>query len=133
MTNTKHHLKNYRQNLSRQQGITFVGMLFVGAFIILIAITAMRIVPAYSEFMTVKKILKAMQQDPLNTMTPKEIKVAFDKRASIDYISVVSGEDLSIERTDSGATVVTIEYQVVKPLMGNVSVLMDFAARSDDK
>lgn len=128
-----HMLKNYCQNPNKQKGITFLGMLFVGAFVILIAITAMRIVPVYTEFMTVKKILKAMQQDPLDTMTPKEIKVAFDKRASIDYISVVSGEDLSIERTDSGATVVTIEYQVVKPLMGNVSVLMDFAARSDDK
>lgn len=128
-----HHLKNHRPSLNQQKGITFVGMLFVGALIILIAITAMRIVPVYTEFMTVKKILKTMQQDPLNTMTPNEIKVAFDKRASIDYISVVSSEDLSIERTDSGATVVTIEYQVVKPIAGNLSVLMDFSARSDDK
>ena len=126
-----HYLKNYRSGPGKQKGITFLGMLIVGALIVLVAITALRIVPAYAEFMTVKKILKAMQQDPLNTMTPKEIKVAFDKRASLDYISVVSSEDLSIERTDSGATVVAVEYQVVTPLMGNLSVLMDFSARSD--
>lgn len=123
------HLKNQRPN--KQAGISFLGMLFVGAFIALIAITAIRIVPSYTEFMTVKKVLKAMQQDPLDTMTPKEIKTAFDKRASIDYISVVSSEDLSIERSDSGATVISVEYQVVRPLMGNLSVLMDFSARSD--
>jgi hypothetical protein len=123
------HLKNQRPN--KQAGISFLGMLFVGAFIALIAITAIRIVPSYTEFMTVKKVLKAMQQDPLDTMTPKEIKTAFDKRASIDYISVVSSEDLSIERSDSGATVLSVEYQVVRPLMGNLSVLMDFSARSD--
>lgn len=115
----------------RQRGISFLGMLFVGALIVLVAITAMRIVPAYTEFMTVKKVLKAMQQDPLDTMTPKQIKDAFDKRASIDYISVVSSDDLSISRTDSGATVVSVEYQVVKPLAGNMSVLMDFSASSD--
>ncbi len=123
------HLKNQRPN--RQLGISFLGMLFVGALVALIAITAIRIVPVYTEFMTVKKVLKAMKQDPLDTMTPKEIKVAFDKRASIDYISVVTGDDLTISRSDSGATVVGVEYQVVKPLVGNMSMLMDFTASSD--
>lgn len=125
----KQLLNNQRQH--KQLGVSFLGMLVVGAMIALIAITAIRIVPVYTEFMTVKKILKAMQQDPLDTMTPKEIKVAFDKRASIDYISVVSSEDLSIERSDSGATVLRIEYQVVRPLVGNMSMLMDFSASSD--
>jgi len=115
----------------RQRGISFLGMLIVGALIVLVAITAIRIVPVYAEFMTVKKVLKAMKQDPLDTMTPKEIKVSFDKRASIDYLSVVTSDDLSISRSDSGATVVSVEYQVVKPLAGNMSVLMDFAASSD--
>lgn len=115
----------------RQRGIGFLGMLFAGALIVLVAITAVRIVPVYTEFLTVKKVLKAMQQDPLENMTPKEIKDAFDKRASIDYVSVVNGDELSISRTDSGATVVSIEYQVVKPLAGNISVLMDFSASSD--
>jgi hypothetical protein len=126
-----HYLKNYRPSSAKQQGISFLGMLFVGALIALLAITAIRIVPAYTEFMTVEKVLKAMQKDPLATMTPKEIKTSFDKRASIDYITVVNSEDLTIERTDSGATVLSIEYQVVKPIIGNVSVLLDFSAHSD--
>ena len=126
-----HYLKNYYSNSGKQQGITFLGMLFVGALVALLAITAIRIVPAYTEFMTVEKVLKAMQKDPLDTMTPKEIKTSFDKRASIDYITVVNSEDLIIERSDSGATVLSIEYQVVKPIIGNVSVLLDFSAHSD--
>lgn len=121
---------NY-SGLYRQRGMSLLGMLFVSALIVLVAITAMRIVPVYTEFMTVKKVLKAMQQDPLDTMTPKQIKDAFDKRVSIDYVSIVNGDDLSISRTDSGATVVSVEYQVVKPLAGNMSVLMDFSASSD--
>jgi|GEM_PF-113839 len=127
--NMAKHLNDSRPD--RQRGISFLGMLVVGALIVLVAITAIRIVPVYMEFMTVKKVLKAMKQDPLDTMTPKEIKTAFDKRASIDYVSVVTSDDLSISRSDSGATVVSVEYQVVKPLAGNMSVLMDFAASSD--
>jgi hypothetical protein len=126
------HLKNFQQSRIKQKGITFMGMLFVGALIALCAISAMRIVPVYTEFMKVKKVLKAMQQQPLNTMTPRQIKLAFDKRASIDYVTGVSSEDLNIERSDNGATIVSVEYQVVKPLVGNLSVLMDFSARSDD-
>jgi len=126
------HLKNFQQSRIKQKGITFMGMLFVGALIALFAISAMRIVPVYTEFMKVKKVLKAMQQQPLNTMTPRQIKLAFDKRASIDYVTGVSSEDLNIERSDNGETIVSVEYQVVKPLVGNLSVLMDFSARSDD-
>lgn len=116
---------------NKQRGISFLGMLFVGIVIVVLAITAMRIVPVYTEFMTVKKILRAMQRDSLDSMTPAQIKTAFDKRASIDYISTVNSSDITISRGDSGTTVVSIEYQVVKPLVGNLSVLMDFSASSD--
>lgn len=116
---------------NKQRGISFLGMLFVGILIVVVAITAIRIVPVYTEFMTVKKILRAMQQDSLDSMTPGQIKTAFDKRASIDYISVVNSSDITISRSESGATVVSIEYQVVKPLVGNMSILMDFSASSD--
>jgi len=40
---------------NKQRGISFLGMLFVGILIVVVAITAIRIVPVYTEFMTVKK------------------------------------------------------------------------------
>ncbi len=121
------------QGVKKQQGATLLGMLIVGAFVVFVALIVMKVAPAYIEFMSVKKVLKAMQGESLGTMTNKEIKDSFEKRASVSYVEVVKGSDLVIEKTPDGGAVVTVSYEVVKPIMGNVSVLIDFSARSDGK
>ena len=60
-----HYLKNNRANHKKQSGLTLSGLLVVSAVIILVSILAMKIVPAYMEFLSVKKVLKAMEQEPL--------------------------------------------------------------------
>jgi len=129
MTN---NLKNYRADHKTQDGVSLMGLVVVSALLIVVALVGMKIVPAYMEFLSVKKVLTSMKQEPLDTMTASEIKKSFDKRATIAYISVVKGSDLTIEKTSSG-TAVNVEYQVIKPIAGNISVLMDFSTGSDAK
>lgn len=117
-------------NFKKQSGATLLGMLIVGAMIVFVALIVMKMAPAYTEFMSVKKVLMAMKQEPLSSMSNKEIKDSFDRRANIAYVETVKGSDLNIEKGADGETVVTVDYQVVKPIMGNVSVLIDFSARS---
>lgn len=121
------------QSAKKQGGATFLGMLFIGALIAFTALIVMKLTPAYTEFMSVKKVLTAMKQEPLSTMTNKQIKDSFDKRANVAYVDIVKGADLTIEKGAEGEAVVSVEYQVVKPIIGNVSVLLDFSARSDGK
>jgi len=120
------------KSAKNQHGATLLGMLIVGVFIVFIALIVMKVTPAYIEFMSVKKVLKAMQDESLSTMTTKEIKDSFNKRASTSYVEVVTGADLVVEKGASG-TVVMVDYEVVRPIIGNVSVLIDFSARSDGK
>lgn len=120
------------KSAQRQQGATLLGMLFVGVFVVFVALIVMKVTPAYIEHMSVKKVLKSMQNDSLSNMTTKEIRDNFNKRASTTYVEVVNGNDLVIEKGTNG-TVVTVDYEVVKPIIGNVSVLLNFSARSDGK
>lgn len=120
------------KSAKNQHGATLLGMLIVGVFIVFVALIVMKVTPAYIEFMSVKKVLKSMQDESLATMTNKEIKDSFNKRASTSYVEVVTGADIVIEKGSSG-TVVMVDYEVVKPIIGNVSVLIDFSARSDGK
>jgi hypothetical protein len=129
MTN---HLKNYRADHKTQDGVTLTGLVVVSALLVVVALVGMKVVPAYMEFLSVKKVLTAMKQEPLDTMSAGEIKRSFDKRATIAYISVVKGSDLTIEKTSAG-TAVNVEYQVIKPIAGNLSVLLDFSTASDAK
>lgn len=126
------NLKNYRADHKTQDGVSLMGLVVVSALLIVVALVGMKVVPAYMEFLSVKKVLAAMKQEPLDTMSASDIKKSFDKRANIAYISVVKGSDLTIEKTSSG-TAVNVEYQVIKPIAGNLSVLIDFSTTSDAK
>ena len=125
MTN---NLKKYRADYKTQDGVTLTGLLVGSVLLIVVALVGMKVVPAYMEFFSVKKVLSAMKQEPLDTMSASDIKKSFDKRANIAYISVVKGSDLTIERTSAGTTL-NVEYQVIKPIAGNLSVLIDFSTR----
>ena len=126
--------KNKQHNsLKKQKGATFIGMLFIGGILVFVALMVMTVFPAYTEFFSVKTVMKAMKTESLNSMSKKEIMDAFDRRASTSYVTVVTGKDLSIDKNSSGETVVSVQYQVTKPLAGNISVLLDFSASSDGK
>jgi hypothetical protein len=129
-----HDTTRQQTGLKKQQGATLLGMAIVAGGLIFVAIIGMKLAPAYIEYMSVKKVLKAMANDPnLNSMSTKDIRQSFEKRKSIDDISSVTKDDININKNESGETVVSVDYQVQKPLMGNVTALLDFHASSDGK
>jgi hypothetical protein len=113
-------------SLKKQAGATFIGMLFVGVAVVFLAVMAIKIFPAYQEYFSVKTVIKALNNESLSTMNKKEIQDSFDRRANTGYVTVINGHDLTINKNDDGKTVVSVQYQVIKPLFGNVSVLIDF-------
>ena len=117
--------------MHKQRGITFIGLVFVVAAIVFVAVIGMKLTPAYLEFMSVKKVIAKIAREPsFAEMNKKDIVDEFDKGAVIDNIKVVQGSDLEITK-DSGKQIVTAQYQVVVPLVANVSALLDFKASTD--
>lgn len=119
------------QHPHHQQGITFIGLLIIGALVALIAIVAMKVIPSYIEHASVVSAMKSLKQESLNDMSKQEIITAFDKRADTSYIEIVKGSDLIISKNDEGGTSVAVDYQVITPIFGNLSVLIDFSASTD--
>ena len=117
----------------QQQGLTLIGLLMVSGVLVGIALVVMKVFPAYTEYFSVRTVIHAMNKESLNTMSKKEIMDSFNKRASTSYVDVVTGKDLTIDKGSAGETVVSVQYQVLKPLAGNVSILLDFSASSADK
>ena len=115
---------------SKQQGMTFIGLVLVIAVIVAIAVVGIKVTPAYIEFSSVKSAIKYVAKDAaFATMSKKEIANAFDKSASTGYITVIKGSDLIIEKDETG-NVVIADYQVTLPIVANASVLLDFHATS---
>jgi Tfp pilus assembly protein PilE len=118
--------------MHKQRGITFIGLVFVVAAIVFVAVIGMKLTPAYLEYMSVKKVIAKIAREPsFAEMSKKDIVDEFDKGATIDSIKVIQGSDLEITKGDAGKQIVTAQYQVVVPLVANVSALLDFKASTD--
>jgi len=112
---------------NKQRGVSFLVIFLVFVVLALAAVGAMKIAPAYSEFMTIKKVVTAIAGSEGRTGSVNEIRKAFDRRANIDNITAVTPGELEISK-DGGEVVISFAYAKRIPLFANVSLLIDFAA-----
>ena len=116
---------------TRQHGLTMTGFLFTAILLVSAAVVAMKLVPAYIEFFSIKKIFNTMSQDAsLASKSNAEIRKDFEKRASVDYVSAVKPEQLVINRR-GGTPVISVDYEYRTKLIGNISLVADFSASTD--
>jgi hypothetical protein len=120
-------------NRQQQRGVTLIGMLLWGIVIVFVALVAMKLVPAYTEYFEIRRILKELGgESGFSTMSNAEIRESFDKHAMIDNITAVKGADLKIGHVN-GRKVASVDYTFQTELIGNVSLLADFSASSDSR
>jgi hypothetical protein len=112
---------------NKQRGISFPVIFLIGVILALAAVGAMKILPAYLEFQTAKKAINAIASSEGRTGNVAEIRKAFDRRANVDAITVVTPGELEISK-DGGELVISFAYAKTIPLFANVSLLIDFAA-----
>ena len=119
--------------MHKQKGFTFWSLTFTVGTIAIVALLTMKLFPAYSEFFAIKKAINRMASEgSLSNMEKSEIQRAFDRSSGIDDIRSVQPKDLKITRNSSGETVVTADYEVVIPLVANISALLTFHASTED-
>ena len=108
----------------KQTGMTFIGLIIVVGMLICVAVVGMKVAPAYIEFMNVKNAIKKAASSA-DTSDKKAVVEAFGKSATVDNITVVTGKDLVVN-----GGIISVDYQVVIPIVANASVLLDFSATS---
>ena len=111
---------------SRQRGVTVSGLVVWLFVFIVVALLAMKLIPAYMEYGTAKSAIEAIARERV-AVTPTEVRRAFDSRAAIDDITVVKAADLDITK-QGNEMVIGFAYRKEVPLFANVGVYMDFAA-----
>jgi hypothetical protein len=115
--------------MQNQRGISLVGILFICIVVVLVAVGGLKVTPAYLEYMSVKKAVVGIVQGGEARGTVADIRRAFDKRAQVDDISVISGTDLEITK-EGNDVVVAFAYPKKVPLFANVSLYFDFSGSS---
>ena len=110
--------------LTKQRGVALTGLLAWGTVIAVVAILGLRLAP---EYLTYFKILKASKAVALNSTgkTVPEIRASFAKYLEVEHVSTISPADLDISKEGS-EVVIAFAYESRVPLVGNISLLIDF-------
>lgn len=116
-----------KQSFTREAGVSLTGLIFVLAVLGVAVVFALKLVPTYLEYSAVKD---AMARAKEAGGTPREMQVAFDKSAGVNDVTAIRGRDLVITR-DGGDTQISFAYEKRVPLMGNVSLVIDYAGSTE--
>jgi hypothetical protein len=111
--------------MRKQRGIGFLGIFFICMIIVLGSVGAMKIVPAYMEYYSIKDAIMKVQAS--NPASVTDVKRSFEKQVEINNIHSISSTDLDIAR-DGGEVVISFAYPKKIHLFENVYVCIDFAA-----
>lgn len=126
-------MNTFPSSFHRQRGIGFVGLIFIFSVCGVVLLLGLKLVPAYLEYFSVKKVIAAMaNSEEVRSGTVAEIRKSFSRRAVIDSITAIEESDLEITK-DAGQTVVTASWQQRVPLFTGYTLLVDFSASTADK
>lgn len=99
-------------------------VLGIAVFFMLIGI---KMIPTYLENYSIRQVLRTMEGDrAVRKMTPREMKKSFMKRIKINSVYEFDQDWLKFKKEKFGMRM-NIDYEVRKPVAGNVSIVMVFS------
>ena len=112
--------------IRKQNGLTLVGFAIVLVLVVFFAYVGMRIVPLYLEYNAVVSTLNQLQKKPgAAQMSPEKIKRNISNSLWVSYsANNVKREHIKITR--SNGIRVRIAYEVRRPLLGNIDLILSF-------
>lgn len=109
-----------------QQGLAFMPLVFTVTLLFIVISIVFKIAPAYLNHSKVVAMLEQLKQEATGEKkTESEIKASLTKRININNIDDITQGDIAVNK-QGNAFKVLINYEVVKPIYGNLSVLIEF-------
>ncbi|RMG59156.1 MAG: DUF4845 domain-containing protein [Gammaproteobacteria bacterium] len=115
------------QNMHSQRGLSLVGWLIVIGLAGFMAVVALKLFPVYMEYWTVKSVMDEVASQPTADKKSRSfILSSISKRLDVNSVNTVKARDIKYERTEEGGARLHLKYEVRKPLVGNVDVVVKF-------
>ena len=110
---------------AQQRGISFIGLLFVGAVLAMTGVVAAQAFPTVIEYLAVEKAV----QRASTGQSVVEVRALFDKQAEVDTIKSITGKDLEVTKVGD-KVVVGFAYEREIHLAGPAYLTLKYAGRS---
>lgn len=111
--------------------MTMISWLIVLAIAIFFILIGIKMVPTYLENYAIKEVLASVEQDRnARSMSGRALKDNILKRFKINGVYDFPREKIKLSKSKQGMHI-DIQYEVRKPVVGNVSVVMAFHEQAD--
>jgi hypothetical protein len=110
----------------RQQGLTFIALVFILGLIAFFVLLGFKIGPIYLDHSKVVGALAGLENTAdIEKQSETEIRNSLSKRFNMNYVYDVTQDDITVTKQGNYLKVV-VEYEVVRKIAGNLSVLVEF-------
>lgn len=111
----------------KQRGLTFISLVLLLGLIAFFTLLVLKIAPIYFNHSKVVNALEGVENSTdIASMSRAEIISSLQKRFNMNYVDYVSLDDDVKVRAQPGYVKVDIDYERVEPIIGNLSVLVQF-------
>jgi len=117
---------NRIQRNSEQRGMTVIGMLLMIVVIGFMLLIAMKVIPMYIEYYTIKSTVEGIRKEPqLAQMSATDIQNSLQKRFDIGYVERLKARDLKIRNdAESRGRVIELVYDDERELFYKLFVVL---------
>lgn len=118
--------------MSKQNGMTLIGMLFVVAVVIMLGIVSLRVVPVYFQHYSIVQSIKTLNSTSSASLTGDQLadvdmmKKNIEKRLDVNGIYDFKMENVEFTPLEGNKYLVKLKYHMVRPLVYNVSLMFEF-------
>ena len=111
---------------NKQKGLTGISIMVLLVAIAFIAVIFLKIMPIYFDAFKVGDVVSAMKDERgLDDKSPNEITKMILKRLDVNMVTDVIKDDIIVEKTKD-IVFIDVEYEVRKPMFGNLDVVISF-------
>ncbi|WP_223669532.1 DUF4845 domain-containing protein [Kangiella shandongensis] len=112
-------------NRQYQGGMTAAGWLIIMSIVLFFMYLAIKLVPAYMEFFSIKSSIESVAQETNSSSSKSEIHRLISGRFSVNNIEIIKVDDVELKEI-TGGRALYVEYESRIALFGNINALLEF-------
>lgn len=112
---------------AHQRGMTFIGFVFILAFLLALVYISFKLVPHYIDYYSVRSSMASLSEESRGEpMTLLMARQRLLQKLDINFINTIKAEHIKISRAPTGGLLLTVDYQVREGMLGNLDACMRF-------
>ncbi|MEY2333373.1 DUF4845 domain-containing protein [Acidithiobacillus ferrianus] len=108
-----------------EAGISFLGVIFWLVILVFAIAFIIKVMPSYYDYWSLRNIVSAQARQSSPQDSVSQIRYDLNSRLSVAMIHIPQ-KDIRIEKSGHGPPMITISYDRIVPLAGNISLLLHF-------